>query len=270
MRRSIGKSIQGMVLLLVLAGLIPGAFAQEQKSAEKKTGTEAMFLLKYMAEYISGAKQLQVSITSGYDVVQPSGQKIEFREARQVTLVRPAKMRIDVERDDGRKSLVLFDGNNISACDLGRKVMATASRPGDIDGAVKYFVKDLKMRIPLAMLFTANLPAEVQDRVMSAEVVQRVTLLDSPCLQIAARADNVDFQVWIPEKGEPLPRRIVITYRNEVGHPQFWADFSHWSLAPNPPESTFAYTPPDGTEKVPFLAEISNVSGVPKEEGGRP
>jgi hypothetical protein len=264
-----GKSIQGIALLLLLTGLLSGAFAQDRKPADKKPGAEAMYLLKYMAEYLSGAKQLQVRITSGYDVVQPSGQKIEFREARQVTLVRPAKMRIDVERDDGNKSLVLFDGNTISVFDSNRKAMATASRPGDIDGAVKYFIKDLKMRIPLAMMFTAGFPAEVQERVVSAEVVQRVALLDVPCVQVAARADNVDFQVWIPEKGEPLPRRVVITYRDDVGQPQFWADLSHWSLSPNPPESTFTLSPPDGTERIPFLAEISTVSGAPAKKGGR-
>jgi hypothetical protein len=263
------KRIQRVALLLILVGLSSWAFAQEQKPADKSTRAEAMYLLKYMAEYLSGAKQLQVRITSGYDVVQPTGQKIEFREARQVTLVRPDRLRIDVERDDGSNSLILFDGKNISACDVSRKVMATASRPGDIDGAMKYFVKDLKMRIPLAMLFTATLPAEVEERLMSAEVVQRVTLLDVPCLQVAARADNVDFQVWIPQTGEPLPRRIVISYRNETGQPQFWADFSQWSLAPDLPDSTFTCAPPDGTERVPFLAEIPKVSGVPATKGGQ-
>jgi hypothetical protein len=263
------KCIQGMVFMLVLTWLISGAFAQEQKPAEIKPGVDGMYLLKNMADCLSGAKQLQVSITSGYDVVQQSGQKIEFRETRQMALVRPAKLRIDVERDDGNKSLFLFDGSNIAVYDPDRKVLATASRPGDVDGAVKYFVKDLKMRIPLALLLTTTLPAEIEKRIKSAKVVQRVTLLDVPCLQIAAREDNVDFQVWIPEKGEPLPRRIVITYRKDKGQPQFWADFSHWDLASGAPESAFSFVPPDGTERVPFLAEIVKPSGVRKAKGGR-
>jgi hypothetical protein len=147
--------------------------------------------------------------------------------------------------------------------------LAKTSRPGDIDEAVKYFVRDLKMRVPLAMLFTTTLPADLDDRVVSAEVVQRVTLFDVPCLQISARADGVDFQVWIPEKGNPLPRRVVITYKNEEGQPQFWADFSNWSLAPVKSKSTFTLVPPGGTEQVPFLAEISNLSGIPTPKGGQ-
>lgn len=269
MRMTSWKHIQGTALMLVLAGLLSGAGAQDQKPADPKPGADAMYLLKYLAEYLSAANQLQVRMVSGYDVVQPSGQKIEFRESRLVTLARPAKMRIDLERDDGSRSVLLFDGSTILAFDPGRKVLATASRPGDIDGAMKYLVKDLRMRIPLAMMFTAGFPGEVQDRVKSAQVVQRATLFDVPCIQIAAQADNVDFQAWIPERGAPFPRRIVITYREEVGQPQFWADLSEWSLAPNPPESQFVLAAPEGTERIPFLAEIATVSKVPGKRGGR-
>lgn len=269
MGRPSAKSIQSLLVILILAGFASGAFATERKPEDPKPGAEATVLLRFMAEYLAGARQLQVKITSGYDVVQSTGQKIEFREAREVTLVRPDRLRIDVVRDDGRKNLVLFDGSTLSVYDFGRKVLATAARPGDIDAAVMYFVRDLKMRLPLALLLTAGLPAEIEGRVRSAEVVQRVALFDVPCVQVAARADNVDFQVWIPEQGAPLPRRIVITYRNEPGQPQFWADLSQWSLAPDPPDSTFAFTPPEGTERVSFLAEIAKPTGPPRKKGGR-
>jgi hypothetical protein len=54
-----------------------------------------------------------------------------------------------------------------------------------------------------------------------------------PCDHLAVRtAGGVDFQVWIAQGDEPLPRRIVITYKDENGQPQFWADFSNWNLAP--------------------------------------
>lgn len=269
MRRRIARIVPFIALVLVLVGSFSGVLAQDQKPAAPTPGTDAMYLLNYLAEYLSAANQLQVRMVSGYDVVQPTGQKVEFRESRLVTLVRPGKMRIDLERDDGSKSLLLFDGSAISAFDPGRKVLATTLRPGDIDGALKYFVKDLRMRIPLAMMFTAGFPGEVQERVKSAQVVQRATLFDVPCVQVAAQTDNVDFQAWIPERGAPFPRRVVITYREEVGQPQFWADLTDWNLAPNPPESFFVLAAPAGTERIPFLAEIKSVSGVTSKKGGR-
>ena len=53
-----------------------------------------------------------------YDVVQDSGQKIEFGERREMTLRRPDRARIDVTRRDGSRRGVLFDGQQLTAFDL--------------------------------------------------------------------------------------------------------------------------------------------------------
>ena len=55
-------------------------------------------------------------------------------------------------------------------------------------------------------------------------------------------------------EGDPLPRRVVITYRQELGQPQFRADLTAWDLAPDLPESLFGFTPPEGGERVPIQA----------------
>jgi hypothetical protein len=43
----------------------------------------------------------------------------------------------------------------------------------------------------------------------------------------------------------------VITYKDENGQPQFWADFSKWNLAPDLSDALFAFTPPDREERIP-------------------
>ena len=50
----------------------------------------------------------------------------------------------------------------------------------------------------------------------------------------------------------PLPRRLVITYRHADGRPQFWAQFSDWNLAPEVPDALFAFTPPAGAAQIAF------------------
>jgi hypothetical protein len=48
----------------------------------------------------------------------------------------------------------------------------------------------------------------------------------------------------------------VITYKDENGQPQFWADLSNWNLAPDLSDALFAFTPPNGAERIQFLAEV--------------
>jgi hypothetical protein len=96
--------------------------------------------------------------------------------------------------------------------------------------------------------------------------VETTTITDVPCDHLAARtAAGVDFQVWVAQGSEPLPRRIVITYKNENGQPQFWADLSKWNLAPDVSDALFSFTPPNGAERIQFLAEVRDASAAPKK-----
>ena len=46
------------------------------------------------------------------------------------------------------------------------------------------------------------------------------------CDHLALRSEKEDVQVWIARGDEPVPRRIVIAYRELEGQPQFWAQFT--------------------------------------------
>jgi hypothetical protein len=82
-----------------------------------------------------------------------------------------------------------------------------------------------------------------------------------PCDHLAVRtAGGVDFQIWIAQGSEPLPRRIVITYKNEHGQPQFWADLSNWNLAPDVSDAPFTFTGPNAAERIQFLAEVRSAA----------
>jgi hypothetical protein len=231
--------------------------APEQGSTQSPSELKAMSILKKMSEFLAAAGRFSVTIRDGYDVVQESGQKIEFGEVRNVTVSRPDRLRIDVERSDGQKGLVIFDGKDITIYTADHNIYATTSRQGTLDQAIKYAVDDLKIRMPLALMLLSTLPSELDKLGVSADYVETTTITDVPCDHLAGRtAAGVDFQVWVAQGNEPLPRRIVITYKDENGQPQFRADLSNWNLAPDVSDALFAFTPPNGAERIQFLAEV--------------
>ena len=73
------------------------------------------------------------------------------------------------------------------------------------------------------------------------------------CDHLAGRRKNTDFQIWIAQGDKPLFQRLIITYKLAEGQPQFRAQFQRLELAPEVPDSLFAFTPPEGSEKIPFL-----------------
>jgi len=257
--------IAGIGALLLAAGL---AHAQQPAPGKKapaaaavtESQAQARAILMRMADFLAGAQSFSVSVRAGYDAVQQSGQKIEFAEVRKVTLSRPDRLRMEGERSDGTKTLTVFNGKEIVLIDAASNVYATAPQPGGVDDTIVYFVKDLGMRLPLAVLLVSQLPAELKDRVRSVEYVEKTNIHGATSHHLAARTDTVDFQIWVADGDAPLPQRVVITYKKAKGEPQFWAQFSDWNLSPAIEDATFLVKAPDGAQKVPFAAQLPRIS----------
>jgi len=230
--------------ILAVLALPVVAMGEENRAASR---------IEAMANFLSKAPRLSVAADCSYDVVQDSGQKIEFGERRELTLRRPDRARIDVTRRDGARRGVLFDGQQLAVFDLDDKVYATTPKPGTVDAAFAYFTRDLNMRLPLRELFAADLPQELKGALSTARLVGEETIGGVRTDHVAFRGDTADVQLWIRRDGDPLPQRIVVTYRLAEGRPQFTADFSHWNLEPDVPDSLFTFTPAVGAEQIPIL-----------------
>lgn len=255
----------GTVALLLATGL---AYPQQAAPGNKAPATMAMSesqsqanaILMRMADFLSGAQAFSVSVQGGYDAIQADGQKIEFGELRKVTLSRPDRLRMEGERSDGAKALTVFNGKEIALIDAASKVYATAPQPGGLDDTIVHFVRDLGMRLPLAVLLVSQLPAELKGRVRSVDYVEQTTIFGAPAHHLAARTESVDFQVWVADGDKPLPQRVVITYKKAKGEPQFRAQFSDWNLAPTIADTTFQVQPPEGAQKVAFASQLPRVA----------
>ena len=61
----------------------------------------------------------------------------------------------------------------------------------------------------------------------------------------------------------------MITYKDEHGQPQFWADLSNWSLASEVPMRSLPLLPPDGADRIQFMAEIGSTATTAAPKNGR-
>ena len=262
------KKTTFILVVLVFCGLLVCApvWAEDQPAKLNLEDPNSHF--DRMANFLANARHLQTTVRIGYDVLQDSGQKIEFSEQRLITIARPDRFKVEVVKSNGDKNLVVFNGRRITAYSETYKVYAETEKTGNLDDALVYFLRDLKMRMPLALMFTNNFPEEIKKRLQNLAFVELSTTNTLPCVHLAGRTDQIDFQVWIAQVGEPLPQRLVITYRGEKGQPQFWADFENWDLASSTSGKDFDFIPPDGTERIPFLAEMDQKSPDTRQKGG--
>jgi len=250
----------GFLLVAALLATAAPLGAQQTTPAKKaptptESQVQARTILMHMAGFLGGAQAFSVSLRSGYDVVQKSGQKIEFGETRRIALSRPDKLRVEAEGSDGRKTLTVLDGREIVRIDAGHNAYASAPQPGNIDASITHIVRELGLRMPLAVLLMSRLPAELEARVKAIDYVEKTSLQGAPAHHLAARTADIDFQVWVADGDKPVPLRVVITYRKSPGQPQYWAQFADWNMAPALGDAAFTAQPPAGAMKVEFAAQ---------------
>ena len=261
----------GLFTLLCLSGLTALAEGEAQ-SAEppvSESQAEAREILMEMAGFISKTRRFRVTIHSAHDAVQGDGRKIEYGEIRNVIIDRPDRLRIEIERSDGNRSLVLYDGRNITVNSLAQNVYAQTEKTGGIDAAITYFIRELHMYLPLAVLLVSSLGTELENRVQSIDYVESTNIPGIPSHHLAGRTETVDFQVWVAAGDRPLPLRVVLTYKNADGQPQYRAQFSDWDLAPEISNAIFEFTPPTGSQKISFLNQLQNVAVQQSEAAER-
>jgi hypothetical protein len=265
MHHTIDRATSILLLVLSLVGTLAGA--QTPSTAASERDARAMAILKRMADFLSQTQRFSVTVDTGFDVVQDSGQKIEFGETRKIVVRRPDRVRIDITKGDGATSGFIFDGQEIAVFNAREHVYATAAKPGTLDEAIDYFMNDLDMRFPLADLLSSKLAETLSARVRAAYYVEQASIAGVPCDHLALRGDQADLQLWIAQGDQPLPRRLVITYKNAEGQPQFWAQFSDWNLSPDVPDSLFVFTPPEGAAKIAFTSRKPVQTGERERKG---
>lgn len=253
---------------LLISTVIAPSASGEMPLGETESQQTARTLLLKMSEYLSGADRFSVEIVASHEVVQESGQKIEFGDIVTVSVDRPKLMVVEFEASDGAAQRITFDGINVTIAHEQAALYAQTQQPGSIDETIVHFVRDLGMRLPLAPIFMQRLPDELKRRVESVDYVEFTSAFAKPAHHIAARTATVDFQVWIADGDQPVPLKLVLTYPNAAGQPSFRAEFAEWNFAPKFPADTFTFEPAKDAEKIPFASDLPALAGEPTKTEG--
>ncbi|MFA6600008.1 MAG: DUF2092 domain-containing protein [Candidatus Omnitrophota bacterium] len=266
--KTIFSGVTAFAGMTVLAGTLAGA-EPAPPAGDAEEMSQAMAVVGHMADSLAGAPKFSVTIDMGFDAVQDSGQKIEFGETREVLLERPNHLRVDTAKRSGEKSTLTFDGQRAALYEESGQVYAIEPIDGDVDEVIRHLTKDLEVRVPLAEMLSTRLKEGLIREAREAAIVEESVIAGVLCDHLALRGTEVDMQVWVAKGDQPLPQRVVITYKHVAGRPQFWAQFSHWNFSPETAEALFAFEPPQEAKKIAFSpVQKTDVSETPEMAEG--
>lgn len=111
-------------------------------------------------------------------------------------------------------------------------------------------VDQFGIAMPLEDFLRSNPARDLLSKVEAGRDIGPVDVLGVPCEHLSFSQGDIDWQVWVERGARAVPKKFVITYKDEPGTPQFTAIFLKWDFSTELPDFVFQFEPPPGANKI--------------------
>ena len=251
-----------------LAGLWAlSARAADVKPTDAKPVVEpsADKLLKRMGDYLAQAPFFSVNAEVWQDMQLGSGQQIQVGRTIDLQVRRPDRFHAEVHSTRRNRGL-FYDGKSITLFNRVQNFYGNIPAPASLDLALDTASERFGIAMPLEDLVVSDPYQNAMQKIVAGRDLGPVTVLGTSCEHLVFSLGAVDWQIWIEDGARPVPRKIVITYKDEEGTPEYTAIFSNWDFQTKLPDFLFAFEPPAGASKID-VNEIKAENQTHNKEG---
>ena len=234
------------VTSLALAAGVRARGAQA-KPGKPAIDPEAIEALHKMGAFLRDQQKFSVRAAMTTDDLLASGQKVQFAGTVELMVRRPDRMRMDI-RGDRRDQHLYYDGKTFTV--FGERVgyYASFDAPPTLT-ELKGVLEKRGVDMPLADLFYWGSDQDRSGEITGATPVGTSTIEGTSCNHFAFRQKDVDWELWVEQGQQPLPRKVVITTTSEKTRPQHSMVLT-WDLSPQLGDELFAFVPPPQAHKI--------------------
>src|SRR5262249_33073430 len=154
---------------------------------------------------------------------------------------RPDRLRANVH-GDRRDEQLFYDGKTFTI--FGERVgyYASFDAPPTL-AELKGVLEKRGIDLPLADLFYWGTDQDKSSEITAATLIGSSNIAGTACNHYAFHQKDVDWELWVEQGQQPLPRKVVITTTSEKTRPQHSMVLT-WDLSPQLADDLFAFTPP--------------------------
>jgi hypothetical protein len=257
-RRSVLAASLLLACGLGMAQDTPGGAAAPASSAVEAA---AVATVERMQAFIGALKAYSVNARTTEDEILSFGYKLQNNETVDLLVSEPNSLRVDVAGDD-RDQLYLLHDSNFTMLAKRMNVYTQFPIKVSLAEAVGKLLDD-GVEMPLIDFIYQGSHGSLLDGVRAGRVVGTSRIDGVLCDHLAFRQSTIDWQLWVAQGDKPLPRKILITTRYEVGDPQFEATLT-WDVAPKITATSFAFAPPADARQIEFTASGFAAAATPE------
>ena len=236
-------------------------------------------LLRQTCAFLASVPRFSFEAEETFDEVFERAPRLQLTNVRRFLVDKPQRMSTQAEGDTLYRA-VWFDGQHIWALNKEENTYTTLDEPPTLDAALDLLETKYDVDVPLTDFVYSDPYAVLSEGLLYGEYLGIHQAAGVDCHHLAFSQATIDWQLWIDAGDKPLPRKLVISYRDELGVPQYFAVIRKWDLNPAIPAGAFRFEPPQGATRVePSMfrrerktAAQSNKAGqqAPLSKGGKP
>jgi len=240
--------------VLAALALAPLAGAQEPAPDEppappRRVEARADAELKKMGAFLARLPHFALEAEETFDEI-PDGQlRRQLTNVRRIAVERPSHLAADATGDTLNRA-AWYDGHTVTVLDKEHNVYATMEAPATIDATFDQLQDEYGVVLPLSDLLSSDPYAVLIAGVTYGRYLGLHQAAGVACHHLAFSQDTIEWQIWIDAGEKPLPRKLVISYVQEPGEPQYSATIRRWNLESSVPEGLFTFEAPEGAQKV--------------------
>jgi hypothetical protein len=238
----------------------PAATQPTANSSSGDVDATAAQILRQSCDFLAQTKSFTVHAEIWKDEVLPSAHKIQVTRSIDLDVARPDRFHLEAKAHHKGRS-IWFDGKTVTVLDRERNVYGIAPASGEIDQALDLLSDKFGITVPLEDLAVSDPYANAMKNVTEGGYFGDEPVLGVPCRHIGFSTDKIDWQLWVADGPQPLPQKMVISYKTEEQMPQFTAIFTKWTLSDRASDMAFQFIPPPGSVEVPLMALPGTISG---------
>ena len=205
--------------------------------------------LKAMSALLDNAKSFSFHAVGQMDEVVETGQLVQLSRESDIRVTRPGKLFVETEGDDVSRSS-WYNGGKLTVLDRERDEYASIGVPNTIEAMLDFIIEEYGLTLPLADLLFRNPYETLISNVQVGSYMGLVKVGDYSCHHLLFEQELIDWQIWIDAGQTPVPRKFVITYKQEPGQPGYSVIMDKWNFKPTFAGDMFKPNPPAGATQV--------------------
>ena len=266
-RQGTGRAPRSALAALALVSVVSCSKSQEPKTDAERLA-RGQELVQQMSQRLAAANEISVTTTEARDLVRRSGAKERKSLTGVYTLRRPDRFYTKVS--GGRGLETWYDGRKLTVAVHEDKVFAQAPMPETIDRTLDALAERYDMALPLSDLFYASPAKALLSETTTGGYAGTENVGNTACNHLAFRDLGVEWEVWLPVQGEPLPARFKTVDKHRTGQPVTDVTFTGWNLSPQTTDATFTPKVPAEYEGIAILQRVAAIKAATASTAPQP